>query len=105
MDAVRHVGSRFFRRQKLARFLTLRYEQLEPRFVLATLLAEIGVDDFLISQDAVGEQPRPAAVFNPIEQEYLVVWRGIAGIEQTGYPPEEYEIFGQRLDAVTGTEI
>lgn len=42
---------------------------------------------------------RPAVVYNPTANEYLVTWHG-----QDGAAPE-YEIRGQRIDAATGLEV
>ena len=58
------------------RSLQPRYECLERRYLLAVALGEFGTDDFVISDDSLGEEARPAAAYNSIEQEYLVVWRG-----------------------------
>jgi hypothetical protein len=45
----------------------------------------------------------PAVAYNSASNEYLVVW---AGDDDTGgLVDEEYEIFGQRVDAATGAEI
>ncbi len=66
--------------------------------------AEIGADDFRISR--VGAEGRvdlnanlPAVTYNPDADEYLVVW--LADTEND----DEYEIYGQRIDARTGAEI
>jgi hypothetical protein len=63
------------------------------RIAAATGL-EVGVNDFQISNDGGGHVfGDPAVVFNPTENEYLVVWRdGASGV------------FGQRLSA-TGTQV
>ena len=88
-----------------SRFLKPDYQHLERRYLLAVALGEFGTDDFVISDDSLGEDARPAAAYNSIDHEYLVVWRGVAGIDPTGYPPEEYEIFGQRFDASSGDPL
>ena len=41
--------------------------------MLAALLGEVGADDFVISGDSLGEEARPAAAYNSISDEYLVV--------------------------------
>ncbi len=66
--------------------------------------AEVGEDDFRISDmgpdgDSTFDAERPAVVYNPTWKEYLVAWAG------ADLDPDEFEIYGQRLDAVTGAEI
>ena len=46
---------------------------------------------------------RPAAAYNPVQDVYLVVWQGD---DNTGsLVDEEFEIFGQLVEADTGAEI
>jgi hypothetical protein len=69
--------------------------------------AEIG-GDFRISDMGPDGNPnydarRPAVVYNPTADEYLVVWDGD---DDTGpLVNGESEIFGQRIEAATGAEI
>ncbi len=65
--------------------------------------AEIGENDFRISDAGPEGDPRfyaafPTVVFNPIEDEYLVVW---AAQESLGKP----EIYGQRLTGATAVQL
>ena len=68
---------------------------------------EVGVDDFRISQTGLDGSPgpmvsHPSVTYNPVDNEYLVVWSG----DMATQPPfGEMEIFGQRLDASTGEAI
>jgi hypothetical protein len=70
--------------------------------------AEVGANDFRLSDMGPDGDPGygtqdPAVVYNSAESEYLVVW---AGDDNT--PPlvdEEFEVFGQRVDAATGAEL
>ncbi len=66
--------------------------------------AEIGENDFQISRmgpdGGVGLHAwNPAVVYNPVRNEYLVVWGG-ANEEK-----DRLEIHGQRLDGATGAEL
>ncbi len=67
---------------------------------------EIGEDDFRISnvgndgEDAF-KAAFPAIALNSNDQEYLVVWQ--ADDSDFGLADQEFEIFGQRIDAATGT--
>ena len=69
--------------------------------------APIGANDFRLSDmgpdgDAFFEAFEPAIAYNGLDNEYLVVW---AGDDNT--PPlvdDEFEIFGQRIDADTGAQ-
>jgi hypothetical protein len=64
--------------------------------------AEIGANDFRLSDmgpdgDANYDAWNPAVAYNNTTNEYLAVW---SGDDDTGrLVDEEYEIFGQRLDA------
>jgi hypothetical protein len=63
--------------------------------------AEIGCDDFRISDTGVGW--KPAMAYNASADEYLVVWMSADG---TGSVLDgAAEIYGQRLDGSTGLEI
>lgn len=65
----------------------------------ATKLLETGPQDFRVSNAAVAgiEASRPKIVYNSLDQEYLIVWRGVRASAPT-------EIFGRRLSAA-GAEI
>ena len=70
--------------------------------------AEVGVDDFLISQmgppgDWGFAAWNPDVVYNAVRQEYLVVFMGSddAGALVSG----EFEIYGQRLSGATAQEV
>jgi hypothetical protein len=45
----------------------------------------------------------PAVAYNLDDNQYLVVWHGDKNV--SGLVDDEYEIFGQRLDGATGTEV
>lgn len=77
----------------------------------ATTGSEVGPNDFRISdlgpdgnsQFFYGAR-NPSVAYNPVTDEYLVVWEG----GDDNVPPDfttEEEVFGQRLDAATGTEV
>jgi hypothetical protein len=81
------------RRQSLRPVL----EELEPRLTPA----EVGLNDFRISHmgndgDTKFAAFDPVVAYNNRDHEYLVVWSG------DDVTDNEYEIFGQRLDAATG---
>ena len=72
----------------------------------ATNCSEVGTNDFRIS--SVGTDGNrwvgafdPAVIYNSLEHEYLVVWEG----DTLDLTNDEFEIYGQRLDATNGTEI
>jgi len=75
--------------------------------VAAATGAEIGANDFRLSDmgpdgDANYGAANPAVAYNGTNDEYLVVWQG----DDTGaLVEEEYEIYGQRVNAATGAEI
>lgn len=67
---------------------------------------EIGPNDFRISDagaDRLSDASQPAVAYNSTDNEYLVVWKGddVRG----ALADNEYEIYGQRVDAATGQEI
>ncbi len=55
-----------------------------------------------IAGDKVYDAFEPAAAYNSTDDQYLVVWRGD---DPDGLVDGEYEIFGQRMDGVTGGAI
>jgi hypothetical protein len=70
--------------------------------------SEIGINDHRIS--AMGPDGSefydarfPAAAYNPDRNEYLLVWEG--DDSESGLVEAETEIFGQRLDAVSGIQV
>jgi len=68
----------------------------------------VGDNDFRLSDMGGTGNPgygaySPAVVYNSADDEYLVVWYG--DDDTTGLVDGEYEIFGQRLDATTGTAV
>src|SRR5262249_41044533 len=69
---------------------------------------EVGADDFRISDmgpdgNETFDAQEPAVAYNGTANEYLVAW---SGDDNTGpLENEEYEIFGQRLNAPTGAEV
>lgn len=72
-----------------------------------TVDPEIGVNDFVLSDlgpdgDDPDYQPRqPAVAYNSTDDEYLVVWCGRDVVNTV----DEYEIWGQRIDAATGAQV
>jgi hypothetical protein len=69
--------------------------------------AETGANDFRISDTGgTGVNPfaafNPAVAYNPVDDEYLVVWYG--NDDLGGLMDDEFEVFAQRLDA-DGLEI
>jgi hypothetical protein len=67
----------------------------------------VGADDFRISDtggtgDFRYSAARPAIAYNGADNEYLVVWMGSDDVG--GLVENEFEVFGQRLDAATGAE-
>ncbi|MCC7361271.1 MAG: hypothetical protein IT317_17430, partial [Anaerolineales bacterium] len=74
--------------------------------IALTLQAEVGANDFRLStmgDDTLYDARAPAVAYNSQNDEYLVVWRG--DDNSGGLVDEEYEIFGQRLNAATGAEL
>jgi hypothetical protein len=75
-------------------------EELEPRLTPA----EVGINDFRISHMGPDGDPTfgafdPAVAYNPTRNEHLVVWLGDDTTD------DEFEIYGQRLNAATGAAI
>ncbi len=88
-------------------FVDEEYEIFGQRIDAATG-AEIGTNDFRISGMGGTGDPNfdahsPAAAYNGSDDEYLVVWYGDDDVG--GLVDNEYEIFGQRLDAATGIAV
>jgi hypothetical protein len=70
--------------------------------------AEIGTNDFRLSDMGPDGNTgysvyRPAVAYNSTDNEYLVVWRG--DDNAGGLVDNEFEVFGQRVNAATGAEI
>ena len=70
--------------------------------------AEVGVNDLRISDMGPDGNVNfgtftPAVAYNSLDDEYLVVWRG----DDNTAPlvANEFEVFGQRIDAATGAEV
>jgi hypothetical protein len=78
------------------------------QFLDAVSGGEIGQNDFRLS-DVGGtggtayESKNPGVVYNPVNNEYFVVWWG--DDNTSGVSDNENEIFGQRIGATTGQEI
>jgi hypothetical protein len=70
--------------------------------------AEVGTNDFRISDIGTADSGTfdagaPAVAYNPVNNEYLVVWYGD---DDGGFLIDaEFEIYGQRLDGATGAEV
>lgn len=70
---------------------------------------EIGVNDFVMSDMGSGSSAYlydaldPAVAYNSTNNEYLVVWEGDDNIAPL--VNNEFEIFGQRIDAATGAAV
>ncbi len=83
------------------------YEIYGQRINAATGTA-LGSDDFRISDmggtgDTGYRAGEPVVAYNAADNEYLVVWMGDDNVG--GLVDNEYEIFGQRIDAATGAEV
>jgi len=120
--------SRFAPRYRLTslrrRVRRLRFERLEIRTLLAAASGpaisedqaialalnryaanEVGTNDFRVSQmggDVDFDASEPAVAYNSANNEYLVVWRGR---DNSGLLNDDFEIFGQRIDAATGMPL
>ncbi len=73
-----------------------------------TIDPEVGTDDFRISAmdddaDAAFDAFNAAVAYNSTNNEYLVVWYG--DLDDGTLVDEEFEIYGQRIDASTGTAV
>jgi hypothetical protein len=82
------------------------YEIFGQRFAGATS-SQVGTNDFRLSDmgpdgDAAFAAFSPALAHNAAGGEYLVVWEGED--DAGGLVDDEFEIFGQRLNAATGAE-
>ncbi|MBN2550023.1 MAG: hypothetical protein JXB15_12745 [Anaerolineales bacterium] len=67
----------------------------------------LGEGDLLISDmglqaEVLSNAETPAVAYNPDDQEYLVVW---SGDDSDVVAVNECEIFGQRINAITGEEV
>ncbi len=76
--------------------------------IAAETTLETGTNDFRISSaggdgDHTFDAGSAAVAYNSVNNEYLVVWEGDDDIEPL--VDGELEIFGQRIDALTGAEI
>ncbi len=80
----------------------------------SALASEIGPNDFRISDmgpdgdvnfaaSILTSWDEPAVAYNSTADEYLVVWNG--DDDSAGLADDEFEIYGQRLDALTGAEV
>ncbi|MCP4589695.1 MAG: hypothetical protein GY842_03030, partial [bacterium] len=83
------------------------YEVFGQRVNAATG-AEVGPNDFRLSDmgpdgDTNYKAMDPVVVYNSTDNDYMVVWRGDDDTDEL--VDNEYEIFGQRVDAATGAEI
>ena len=69
--------------------------------------AELGADFRISAMGPDGNANfgafNPAVAYNPFDNNYLVVWFG--DDNSSGLVDEELEVFGQRLNAVTGAEL
>ena len=82
-------------------------EEIFGQRIDAATGAEIGENDFRISDMGPNNAPgydvrHPDVIFNPDDNEYLVVW---TGDDIYGPIENELEIYGQRLDGATGEEV
>jgi hypothetical protein len=73
-----------------------------------TIDPEIGTNDFRVSDlgldgDLTYDAQFSAVAYDPIDNQYLVVWEGDG--DAAGLGDGQFEIFGQRIDAATGVEI
>ncbi len=88
---------------------TLRHLRHTPAFPV-TIDLEVGANDYRIS-DMGGNWTTgaadPAVAYDSTDNEYLVVWEGDDNSDYGGGPlaDDEYEIYGQRIDAATGAEV
>ncbi|MEM7033119.1 MAG: DUF11 domain-containing protein, partial [Chloroflexota bacterium] len=70
---------------------------------------EVGTNDFRISDvDGSGSTnsfaQEPSVAYNSVDNEYLVVWEA-DDPDTSGIVNDEFEIFGQRLDGMTGAVV
>lgn len=76
--------------------------------IAAATGAAVGTNDFRISTMGPNADPRydafqPAVTYSPLMDEFFVVWRG--DTKSNGNGDDEFEVFGQRLQASSGAEI
>jgi hypothetical protein len=74
----------------------------------AATLTQLGGNDFRISDMGGTSNPdfdaeSPAVAYNSTNREFLIVWSGDDSVG--GLVDNEYEIFGQRLDAEIGSQV
>lgn len=75
-----------------------RLDNTATAFGVTRVLSEMGPDG-----DSQYSANTPRVVYNANEQEYMVVWTG--SHHQNGLVRGEFEIFGQRVDAITGSLV
>ncbi len=88
--------------------LTVDGQALAQATYPVTIDPEIGANDFRISDMGKSQPYLPLAsesdvAYNSLTNEYLVVWQG--GDNRDGLALDEYEIYGQRINATTGAEV
>jgi hypothetical protein len=88
--------------------LVLWEDEIFGQRINAATGAEVGTNDFRISDmgpdgDDSYDAYYPAVAYNSTDNEYLVVWEG----DDNTAPlvDDEFEIFGQRINAATGAEV
>lgn len=81
--------------------------EITGQFIDRDTTSEVGPDDFQVStmgpDVSAYEAFDPAVAFNTTNEEFLVVWSGQDN--EAGLGPDEKQIFGQRIDALTGAEL
>jgi uncharacterized repeat protein (TIGR01451 family) len=69
-----------------------------------TVDPEIGTNDFRISTQATpGGITVSSVAYNPVTEQYLVVWEGVSGSDANG--DFKAKVYGQLIDARTGAEV
>ncbi len=66
-------------------------------------LTQVGTDGTTTRSVVVGQGFRPSVAYNSTDNEYLVLW--VADDDAAGLADNEFEIFGQRVDASTGQPV
>jgi hypothetical protein len=82
------------------------FEIFGQRFDAATgtpINAEFRISTMGPNGDDAYDARNPAVAYNSVNNEYLVVWEG--DDNNGGMIDEEFEIFGQRLNAATGVQV